>query len=381
MGNLRIALAPYLANKEVLAEAIVTMVVLGLVLLVGPYYALFGRGRARGRSHTAATRGDPLRVECVRAGARLPERPGSRTLGYTLYSAEEGTIAPGRRAAVRTGLRIGVPEGHAGLVVALRPAGAYADLQVAPALLHTDSLQEVALVVANCSADAEAAIEVGDPIAHLTLLCAAAPPLVVTAFDSSRPRFVLVKRLVRVAWRLLAARMDRAWVRAVCWWKGPPPAAPARTTSATTSSSPPPHRTLETPALACVKEEENAVATETAAVEEEGAEDEEAEDEEGAPAAETPTEPSVFEKSTAVEAPATLESAATQDFVWYRGRIMPEDPPTKWLDEHSPLDERCAPPEIWRKGGRRRKNASTPSAATYSTAAASPAAYATWSAS
>jgi len=247
-------------------------------------------------------------------------------------------------------------------------------LQVAPALLHPDSLQEVALVVANCSADAEAAIEAGDPIAHLTLLCAAAPPLAVTTFDTSRPRFVLVKRFVRLAWRLLAARADRAWARAVCRWKGPPPAAPARATPPTTSSPPPSHRTLATPALACVNEEEEA-APERAAAEEAATAAE-------APAAETPTEPSVSEKSAAAEAPAASEAAGTQDFVWYGGRIVSVDPPTQWSDEPSPSDERGASPEIWRRGGRRRRNASTPSAAaTYSTAAASPTAYATSSAS
>ena len=339
------ALAPYLANKEVLAEAIVTTVVLGLLLLVGPYYALFGRARTRGRSHATATRGDPLRVERVRPEARLPERPSSHTLGYTLYSAEGGTIAPGRHAVVRTGLRIGVPEGHVGLIVAVRPAGAFADLQVAPALLHPDSLQELALAVTNCSAETEAAVEAGDPIAHLTLLCAAAPPLLVTTFDSDRPRFVLLKRLVRMGWRLLVARAHEAWAKAVRRWKGPPPNF--------TSS----HRTPAEPAMPCVKE---GVAAEEV-------------DSEESKAAEAWAD--VPDASDASDASAPSAAAPTSPISPPAGPIVHVEWTNEWSEGPSTSsNERYASPEVWRKGGRRRRNASTALAATASAFEVSPAA-------
>lgn len=307
------ALAPYLANKELLAEAIVTTVVLGLLLLVGPYYAFFGRGRARTRSHTTATRGDPLRVECVRPGARLPERPNSRTLGYTLYSAEEGTVAPGRIVVVRTGLRISIPEGHVGLVVEPVAAGAFPDLHVAPTLLHPDSLQEVILAVANRSAEREAALEIGDPVAHLTMLCAAAPPVLVTTFDADGPRFVPAKRLMHLIWRLLKVRAHQIWLKALCWWKGPlsPPSfSPAQLAPPLPSS--PSKRLAAEPTTSPIKE----------------AVDNDADSQQPAP-----------------------ENEKESDL---SGAQRPRN---------SSSSERSASPEVWRTGGRRRSKASTSLAA------------------
>ena len=357
MGNLRAALAPYLANKEALAETIVTTAVLGLLLLVGPYYAFFGRGRTHGRSRATATRGDALRVERVRPHARLPECPSTRALGYTLCSAEEGTVAPGAHAVVRTGLRIAVPEGHVGLVVTVRPAGAFAHLQVVPSLLHPDSLEEVALAVTNCSTTTEATLEVGDPIAHLTLLCAACPPVVVTTFDSTRGRFVVVERLVRAVGLLFTLRVRRGWRRVLCLWRD----APSPSASVPRLLLPERRRVEVAAPLPCVREEDD---------------DDDVEREVpslSALSALPPLKGEAFEaiEAGAMETPTIPAPEATERYIDAAEYPRPPSPisPTgpivtreDWVlgERGMEFDGRDTSPEIWRKGGRarRRRNAS-----------------------
>lgn len=335
MGNLRIALAPYLANKEVLSEAIVTTTALGLLLLVCPYYALFGRARAPARSHRSATQGQPLRVERVRSSARLPERPSSHTLGYTLYSAEERTVAPGAHTAVRTGLRIGVPEGHVGLLVTVRHAGSFADFQVMPSLLHPDSLQEVALTVTNCGV-ATHAVETGDPIAHLTLLCAAAPPIDLSRIDFPKRRFVVVNRIGRIVWCVLANYASTAWHNLLYTW---------RTLFASRTEPPTQENTLPlgthnapTPAIPSVKETKETVAKN--AVE--------------------PKASKSASRNTPTHDKNVVEQLLVSDdiFEWNNGRIVTID------DKDTQSGSRYASPERRHRGGR--LNASTPSSATAS---------------
>lgn len=322
MGNLRLALAPFLENKEGLAEAIVTVVVLGFVLLVGPYYVLFGRGRGRERSKC-----DALRVERVRPEARLPEAPSARSLGYTLHSAEGGVIAPGSHAGVRTGLRIGVPEGHVGLVVTVRPVGGFAHLQVLPSLLHPDSLEEVALTVTNCNATTEAVIEVGDPIAHLTLLCAARPPLHVTTFDVSRSRFTLVKRLTRMVWVLLKRRLHEMWLWALARSK-----VMATVVAIVAKATVMPLDTEDDPP---------GPTTTLSSVEEEYEEDK---------------EEAALESNEAreVASPASPTSPVSST---NGGPVVTSDDWTPSLN--TPSSDQESSPEAWRRRGRRRRNAST----------------------
>ena len=48
--------------------------------------------------------------------ARLPSRGSARAAGLDLCAVERVTLAPGARAAVRTGLAVAIPEGFYGRV-------------------------------------------------------------------------------------------------------------------------------------------------------------------------------------------------------------------------------------------------------------------------
>src|SRR5256885_14482258 len=57
-----------------------------------------------------------LPVKRLHPEARLPTRGSPQAAGLDLYSVERVTLAPGARAAVRTGLSVAIPEGFYGRV-------------------------------------------------------------------------------------------------------------------------------------------------------------------------------------------------------------------------------------------------------------------------
>ena len=58
-----------------------------------------------------------LPVVLCHAAARLPARAHADDAGLDLRTIEDVEIPPGERRRVRTGLRLAIPEGHAGLVM------------------------------------------------------------------------------------------------------------------------------------------------------------------------------------------------------------------------------------------------------------------------
>jgi dUTP pyrophosphatase len=57
-----------------------------------------------------------LKIQRINTAAKLPIRAYKHDAGYDLYSAEEITLKPGERAAVKTGIKMAIPAGCAGLV-------------------------------------------------------------------------------------------------------------------------------------------------------------------------------------------------------------------------------------------------------------------------
>ena len=60
-----------------------------------------------------------MEVSLLHPDARAPERTRPGDAGYDLRAVEPAVLAPGERAVVPTGVAVAVPEGAAGLVVAL----------------------------------------------------------------------------------------------------------------------------------------------------------------------------------------------------------------------------------------------------------------------
>jgi dUTP pyrophosphatase len=57
-----------------------------------------------------------LLIERLTSSAKLPTRAYEHDAGLDLYSDEECVIKPGERAIIRTGIKLAIPSGCAGLV-------------------------------------------------------------------------------------------------------------------------------------------------------------------------------------------------------------------------------------------------------------------------
>ncbi len=112
----------------------------------------------------AVTRLDPA--------AKLPRRAHPGDAGVDLHALEALTLAPGARAAVRTGIAVEIPHGQAGLVLprsglALRHGLALVN---APGLIDAGYRGELIVLLLNTDRDATVALAAGERIAQLVLI-------------------------------------------------------------------------------------------------------------------------------------------------------------------------------------------------------------------
>lgn len=104
-------------------------------------------------------------------GARAPGRAHAGDAGYDLRSVEETVLAPGKRALVRTGISIAIPDGYAGLVLprsglALRHG---ISLINAPGLIDSGYRGEILVPLVNHDREESFRVEEGMRIAQLVL--------------------------------------------------------------------------------------------------------------------------------------------------------------------------------------------------------------------
>lgn len=120
-----------------------------------------------------------LRVQRLDPAATLPTQAHEGDAGYDLYAIEATTLAPGERAAVRTGIAIEVSHGHAGLVLPRSGAAAKHGISVvnAPGLIDSGYRGEVKVLLLNTDRSEPFAIAPGDRIAQLVLVRVETPPV------------------------------------------------------------------------------------------------------------------------------------------------------------------------------------------------------------
>jgi dUTP pyrophosphatase len=129
-----------------------------------------------------------LRVAKLEDGALLPTRAHEGDAGLDLYACEEAHIGPGERWSVGTGVAVGVPEGHAGLVL---PRSGLARehgiaLVNAPGLIDSGYRGEVRVLLLNTDPANTFKVEPGDRIAQLVIApVAIAEPVEVEALSAS----------------------------------------------------------------------------------------------------------------------------------------------------------------------------------------------------
>jgi dUTP pyrophosphatase len=113
-----------------------------------------------------------LPVVLCHAAARLPARAHADDAGLDLRTIEDVEIPPGERRRVRTGLRLAIPEGHAGLVMprsglALREG---LTLLNSPGLIDAGYRGDIDVIAHNTDLRAPVHLAAGDRVAQLVLV-------------------------------------------------------------------------------------------------------------------------------------------------------------------------------------------------------------------
>ena len=98
--------------------------------------------------------------------AKLPTRGSEHAAGLDLYSLEEVVLAPGDRAAVRTGLAAAIPHGYYGRVAPRSGMAVKAGLDVLAGVIDSDYRGEIKCALINHGREA-INIEAGSRIAQL----------------------------------------------------------------------------------------------------------------------------------------------------------------------------------------------------------------------
>ena len=113
-----------------------------------------------------------LRVRRLDPAALLPTRAYGGDAGLDLYALERAELNPGRRASVRTGIAVEIPEGHAGLVLPRSglAAGHGIALVNAPGLIDAGYRGEVKVLLLNTDPSTPFRIEAGDRVAQLVVI-------------------------------------------------------------------------------------------------------------------------------------------------------------------------------------------------------------------
>jgi dUTP pyrophosphatase len=106
--------------------------------------------------------------------ARLPSRGSERAAGLDLCAVERVTLAPGGRAAVRTGLAVAIPEGFYGRVAPRSGLAVRHGIDVLAGVIDSDYRGEILCALVNHGAEAFE-IEPGARVAQLVVEAVATP--------------------------------------------------------------------------------------------------------------------------------------------------------------------------------------------------------------
>ena len=101
----------------------------------------------------------------------LPSRAHDGDAGVDLYSAEDGELAPGQRALVRTGIAVAIPHGMVGLVHPRSGLAARVGLSIvnSPGTIDAGYRGEIKVPLINLDPTEPIVLRRGDRIAQLVL--------------------------------------------------------------------------------------------------------------------------------------------------------------------------------------------------------------------
>ena len=115
---------------------------------------------------------EPLRVQRLDPRAVLPRRAHPGDAGLDLHALDDGSLAPGERAMVPTGVAVEIPHGQAGLVMARSGLAARHGIALvnAPGLVDAGYRGELRVLLLNTDGVERFAWTAGDRIAQLVLV-------------------------------------------------------------------------------------------------------------------------------------------------------------------------------------------------------------------
>ena len=113
-----------------------------------------------------------LPVKRLRPEARLPQRAYPDDAAYDLHAAVDLVIEPLQRAAVPTGIALGLPSGVAALTLPRSGLAVRHGITIvnAPGLIDPGYRGEIQVILLNTDRDEPFAIRAGDRIAQLLLV-------------------------------------------------------------------------------------------------------------------------------------------------------------------------------------------------------------------
>ena len=106
--------------------------------------------------------------------ARLPTRGSAGAAGLDLYAAERVTLAPGSRAAVRTGLAVAIPAGFYGRVAPRSGLAVRHGIDVLAGVIDSDYRGEILCALVNHGRETFE-VEPGARVAQLIVEAIATP--------------------------------------------------------------------------------------------------------------------------------------------------------------------------------------------------------------
>ncbi|PLX21311.1 dUTP diphosphatase [Candidatus Parcubacteria bacterium] len=127
-----------------------------------------------------------LKVEKVFDNAKLPTKGYLHDAGFDLYSAETKTIYPGERSIVRTGIKIALPVGYAGLIWD-KSGIAKSGLNTMGGVIDAGFRGEITINIYNTSKDIYT-IETGQKIAQIIIQKIESPIIEESKIDDDTDR-------------------------------------------------------------------------------------------------------------------------------------------------------------------------------------------------
>jgi len=118
-----------------------------------------------------------LRIQKIDPEAKVPVSPYKGDAGMDIFSIEEVSIAPGEKAAIKTGLKLAIPEGYAGFVWDKSGLAVKSHLKTMAGVIDSNYRGELIIVLTNLGKEIYH-VEKGSKVAQLIITPIATPEII-----------------------------------------------------------------------------------------------------------------------------------------------------------------------------------------------------------